>query len=142
METVLELKKKYANAIERIAMAEEVPDTSKEIIPEGILYLSHPFGGLKDNMVEAGQIANRFQKEMGTKGTIISPIHNFSWLAYREESNGYWEDIYHCLVLLSHCDGMILSGDWKKSLGCCIECLYCVEHDIPLYVEAKEKHHG
>lgn len=137
MESVVELREKYADAIEVMAHAEFVND-GENIMPEGLLYLSHPFGGLKDNMQEAAEIANRFQKEIGTNGTILSPIHNFSWLAYREEEDGYWEDIYHCLELLSHCDGMILCGDWRKSLGCCIECLYCHDHGIPIITERED----
>ena len=138
MMTVEELRNSYGNALERVSYIDDGDDEVHYRImdgmPKGLIYLSHPFGGLKDNMMEAGQIANRLQAELGTDGTILSPIHNFSWLAYREESNGYWEDIYHCLRLLSSCDGMILSGDWTKSLGCCIEYLYAIDHDIPVYI--------
>lgn len=139
METVLELKEKYADAIKRIVLVEN-GEPYKSVLPTGLVYLSHPFGGRRDNVVDAGQMAKWYQKKLGTKGTIVSPIHNFSWLSYKEEEEGYWEDIYHCLALLSRCDAMILTGDWKKSMGCCIEYLYCVDHDIPLVI-AKEKDH-
>ena len=132
MDRVAEFKKMYEGAMGRVSeMMGKVATT--DTLPTGLIYLSHPFGGLKDNMFDAGQIANRLQRELGTDGTILSPIHNFSWLAYREETSGYWEDIYHCIRLLSSCDGMILSGDWRKSQGCCIEYLYCLHNNIPVY---------
>ncbi len=132
MMDVLELSAKYGNALEVVrGMAGEGTVT---VIPRGLLYLSHPFGGLKDNMFDAGLVANRLQAKFGTTRTILSPIHNFSWLSYREEKSGYWEDIFHCLRLLSSCDGMVLTGDWKKSLGCCIEYLYALDHHIPVYI--------
>lgn len=132
MMNVAKLKERYSNAMERVS-GMTVSGTT-DSIPMGLVYLSHPFGGLKDSMFEAGQMANRLQAEIGTNGTILSPIHNFSWLAYREESNGYWEDIFHCIRLLSSCDGMILSGNWKQSFGCCIEYLYALDHKIPVYI--------
>lgn len=131
MENAMTLMKKYENAMEKVAELKNLKASTNPM--HGVLYLSHPFGGLKDNIIDTGRVANVMQERLGDKGTILSPVHNFEWLSYREETVGYWEDISHCLDLLSVCQGMILSGDWKKSLGCCIEYLYAVDHHIPIY---------
>ena len=103
--------------------------------PQGICYLSHPYGGLKDNVTRCGIFANEVQKVLGQSATIVSPIHNFSWLSYREETNkqGYWEDMVHCIRLLSMSDFMVLGEGWEESLGCCVEYVYAVNHQIPVY---------
>lgn len=103
--------------------------------PQGICYLSHPYGGLKDNVTRCGIFANKVQKVLGQSATIVSPVHNFSWLSYREETNtqGYWEDMVHCIRLLSLSDFMILGEGWEESLGCYVEYIYAVTHQIPVY---------
>lgn len=138
MEAMVELKEKYENALLEIDNAEDEIE-EENIIPTGLLYLSHPFDDANhDNNHEISKLAGRFQKEIGTKGTIVAPIHNFIGASYIEKEDEYWEEIYRCLRLLASCDGIILSGNWKESLECCIECKYCIEHHIPIYTEAEE----
>lgn len=110
-------------------------DVEGDIPDGGILYLSHPYGGLKDNVNRAGHVAFNLQKMLGNKGTVISPVHNFSWLAYREvtDDTGYWEDMVHCLDLLKVSQVLVLAEGWIYSLGCCVEYLYAKEHHIPVY---------
>ena len=131
--TVLEMG--YSNSRKvAIDCKEYVKDLALEH-PQGICYLSHPYGGLKDNVTRCGIFANEVQKVLGQSATIVSPIHNFSWLSYREETNkqGYWEDMVHCIRLLSMSDFMVLGEGWEESLGCCVEYVYAVNHQIPVY---------
>ena len=139
MKAMAELKEKYENALLEIDNAENVIE-EKNIIPTGLLYLSYPIGDANhDSNPEISELAGRFQQEIGTKGTVVSPIHNFIGSSYTEKEDGYWEEISRCLRLLDSCDGIILSGNWRKSLECCIECMYCIEHNIPIYTESDER---
>ncbi len=100
-------------------------------------YLSHPYGGRKKEKMEAEKVARAVAK-MRADLTIVSPLHNFTWMKYHK-GRKYWEDLDHCLALLENCDMMIVSGRWWESVGCCVEIGYAMALGIPICVMGKKQ---
>lgn len=91
------------------------------------IYVSHPFGGKHENILEVEQIIKDLVKA-NPEHTYISPIHTFGYL-YNDVD--YETGLRWCIELLSVCDKMYVFGDWKRSRGCTAEVLYCEMHMIP-----------
>ena len=94
---------------------------------KSIIYISHPYGGKKENEEKVKHIIQTLEKECPNY-LFISPIHSFSW-HYHETD--YQKGIEECLWLLEKCDEMWVFGDWKNSQGCNIEVEYCEKYLIP-----------
>lgn len=86
-----------------------------------VIYISHPYGGEKENEQHVAKIILRLQKQY-PKYLFVSPIHAFS---FQYHSDDYEVGIRKCLWLLYHCDEMWVYGDWKTSKGVCREILEC-----------------
>ncbi len=94
-----------------------------------LIYISHPYGGLKENKRKVEEIVQNLAKRFPLE-THISPIHAFGFL-YEEVS--YKQGMKMCLNLLDVCDYMIVFGEYKKSKGCRIEIRHARKHGIPTY---------
>lgn len=108
----------------------------------GMAYLAHPYAPLNrraeifveaikaENVEEAGDIALKIMKKY-LNLTIISPLHNYSFLEgnYEKET----EILKYDFRLLSRCDILILSGNWRNSKGCMSEYGYAKAKGIRIY---------
>lgn len=108
----------------------------------GMAYLAHPYtpivknlkaftGEIKEsNVEEMGDIAFKIMKKY-LNLTIISPLHNYSFLEgnYEKET----EILKYDFRLLSRCDILILSGNWRNSKGCMSEYGYAKAKGIRIY---------
>ena len=103
---------------------------------EKIIYISHPYGGVKDNEEKVARIIIRLQKKYPTY-LFISPIHAFSFQYHKVD---YEVGIQKCLWLLYRCDEMWVFGDWEKSKGVCREILECEKINKPysIYKDCEE----
>lgn len=134
----IEATKEETNFIEKMGKANITPKEIKTLLEAECIYLSHPYGGKKENIKKAGEYAktliqmSRVMKEEAV--TILSPIHNFTWLSYHaKETEEYEEDIKSCLVLLKRTDALVLCGSWKQSYGCRLEYLYALKLNLPIF---------
>ena len=91
-----------------------------------VIYISHPYSGLKENEEKVAEIINQLTKEYPTY-LFISPIHAFS---YAYHAVDYQKGIDMCLWLLDRCDEMWVYGNWENSKGCKMEIEYCMEYNI------------
>lgn len=108
----------------------------------GMAYLAHPYapivenlkvftGEIKEsNVEETGDIAFKIMKKYPNL-TIISPLHAYSFLEgnYEKET----EILKYDFRLLSRCDILILSGNWRNSKGCMSEYGYAKAKGIRIY---------
>ncbi len=121
---------------------EEIKTNSLPNMECGMAYLAHPYtplnrraeifvGAIKaENVEEAGDIALKIMKKY-LNLTIISPLHNYSFLEgnYEKET----EILKYDFRLLSRCDILILSGNWRNSKGCMSEYGYAKAKGIRIY---------
>lgn len=98
---------------------------------ESIVYISHPYGGEKENENKVAGIILELRKKHPDY-LFISPIHCFS---YEYQISDYETGISYCLWLLEKCDEMWVFGDWKSSKGCNMEIEYCNMHGIPYEIK-------
>jgi hypothetical protein len=80
------------------------------------VYLSHKYGGKKENFDRVTQIANRLQKEH-PEHCFISPLHAFSFLKYNDI--GYDEEIFLCedlISLMSKDDVLLVCSDISEGV--------------------------
>lgn len=134
----IEATKEETNFIEKMGKANITSKEIKTLLEAECIYLSHPYGGKEENIQKAGEYAktliqkSRIMKEEDI--TILSPIHNFTWLSYHtKETTEYEKDIKSCLVLLKRTDALVLSGPWKQSFGCRLEYLYALKLNLPIF---------
>lgn len=108
---------------------------SKIITPnyERIIYISHPFSGKKENKEEVEKITTKLAKKFPNM-LFVSPISLFG---FQYNDLTYEDGIKECLWLLSKCDTMLLTGDYKNSKGCRIEIDYCKKHNISIIGETE-----
>lgn len=99
-----------------------------------LLYVSHPYGGEKENKKAVQGIINSLKNEFGDSVAFVSPIHILGPLYYMIP---YLDGLNACLGLLGRCDGILLCGDWQHSRGCMAEYGYAIAKGIP-YVEVKQ----
>lgn len=95
------------------------------------IYVSHPFGGKHENILEVENIIKELVK-LNPDYTYISPIHTFGYLY---DAVDYETGLQWCLELLDICDKMLVFGDWKQSRGCTAEVLYAEMHMIPYEIK-------
>ena len=91
-----------------------------------VIYISHPYSGLKENEEKVANIINNLIKAYPNY-LFISPIHSFS---YAYHAVNYQIGINMCLWLLDRCDEMWVYGNWENSKGCKMEIEYCMEYNI------------
>ena len=121
---------------------EDIKTNSLPNMECGMAYLAHPYspivenlkvftGEIKEsNVEETGDIALKIMKKY-LNLTIISPLHNYSFLEgnYEKET----EILKYDFRLLSRCDILILSGNWRNSKGCMSEYGYAKAKGIRIY---------
>lgn len=96
-----------------------------------VIYLSHPYGGLKSNVELAREQIGAINDLFGSKYTYISPLLNFDGIDYSVEN--YDAQLSQCISLLSRCDGMVVPTKINESLGCLSEVGYAVMNGIPIF---------
>lgn len=108
----------------------------------GMAYLAHPYAPLNrraeifveaikaENVEEAGDIALKIMKKY-LNLTIISPLHNYSFLEGKQLRNT--KILEYDFKLLSKCTHLILSGHWRHSRGCMSEYGYAKAKGIRIY---------
>lgn len=108
----------------------------------GMAYLAHPYAPLNrraeifveaikaENVEGAGDMAYEIMQKY-TNLTIISPLHAYSFLEGKELKET--EILKYDFRLLSRCDILILSGNWRNSKGCMSEYGYAKAKGIRIY---------
>lgn len=95
---------------------------------EKLVYISHVYGGKKENKEHAEDIIIKLIKEYPDI-TFVSPIHA---LGFTYDLLTYEDGMRHCLALLDMCDEMWTIQGHDKSRGVQMEIDYCKAHRIPL----------
>lgn len=103
---------------------------------EKTVYVSHKYGGDKNNLKEVEQIIKTQQKKHPNY-MFISPLHMFSFL-YNDMS--YEDGLELCLYQLAECDEIWVTGEkWYDSTGVIKEIEYANAHKIDvLFVKNAE----
>lgn len=101
----------------------------------GMAYLAHPYASAFPdinafNLMDAGNIAFKIMRKYPNL-TIISPLHAYSFLEGKELKET--EILKYDFRLLSRCDILILSGNWRLSCGCMSEYGYAKARGIRIY---------
>lgn len=121
---------------------EDIKTNSLPNMECGMAYLAHLYAPLNrraeifveaikaENVEEAGDIALKIMKKY-LNLTIISPLHNYSFLERNYEKET--EILKYDFRLLSRCDILILSGNWRNSKGCMSEYGYAKAKGIRIY---------
>ena len=119
---------------------EDVKTNSLPNMECGMAYLAHPYTSTSHspgqytspqlNREDTGKITWRLMRRY-TNLTIISPLHAYSFLDSKNLTET--EILYYDFRLLSRCDMLILSGDWRHSLGCMSEYGYAKANGIRIY---------
>lgn len=94
---------------------------------KNVVYVSHPYGGDKENRDKVENLIQQLQQMFPTY-LFISPISAFSFLYDVTE---YQEGLNMCLWLLDKCDEMWVFGEYEDSVGCMSEIAYCQNYLIP-----------
>ena len=94
---------------------------------KNIVYVSHPYGGDENNLMIVTDLIQRLHNEHPDY-LFLSPIHAFS---HMYEYTDYQKGLDMCLWLLDQCDEAWIFGDYKNSVGCMSEVVYCINHLIP-----------
>lgn len=120
----------------------EIKSNSLPTMECGMAYLAHPYSPLNrraeifveaikaENVEGAGDMAYEIMQKY-TNLTIISPLHAYSFLEGKELKET--EILKYDFRLLSRCDILILSGNWRNSKGCMAEYGYAKAKDIRIY---------
>ena len=100
-----------------------------------IIYISHPFtGDEKANVEDSVRIA----KELVSKFPEIVFLNPLTALEHDAGICSYEVCMDHCLALLSRCDAIFMSGNWKESKGCKMGHEFCTMNGIPVFQTEEE----
>lgn len=103
----------------------------KEPTIEGqMIYVAHPYGGKEENIRRAAECLRELKK-MYPYQTLFSPLHNWGWDSYDADHQA--KPMQDCLTVLKKCDGIILCGMWRKSMGCMQEYAAACVLGIPAF---------
>lgn len=92
-----------------------------------VLFISHPFGGQYSNYKKIKNLIEMLNSYKYTgKYVFVSPVLMFVGL-YGDRT--FEEDIEACKELLDRCDGILMCGDWKNSVGCMEEYRFALDSD-------------
>lgn len=79
-----------------------------------VVYLAHPFGGKRDNVLKSIDLATELTMEN-------SDVHIFNAAHYFYQYEGVFaepEIMKRCLDMVARCDELWLAPGWKNSKGC------------------------
>ena len=93
-----------------------------------LVYMSHAFQGLQENVEEVEELTRELV-ELNPEHTFISPINCFGFMFHDTE---YEHGLRMCIDLLDRCDMMVVSGEWLNSVGVNREIDYCFQNNIPV----------
>ena len=127
LETTIKNISKYINYIININNRDRITNNTYE----DIIYISHPYLGLKDNEEKVAHIITNLQKQYPTY-LFLSPIHTFS---YDYNASSYEIGIAKCFWLLEQANKMWVFGNWINSKGCKMEIDYCKRNRIPFEIK-------
>ena len=92
-----------------------------------VLFVSHPFGGQYSNYKKIKNLIEMLNSYKYTgKYVFVSPVLMFAGL-YGNRT--FEEDIEACKEILDRCDGILMCGDWKNSVGCMEEYRFALDSD-------------
>ena len=91
-----------------------------------VLFVSHPFGGQYTNYKRIKTLVEMLNSSYTGKYVFISPVLMFAGL---DGDRNFEEDIEACKELLDRCDGILMCGDWKNSVGCMEEYRFALDSD-------------
>lgn len=119
---------------------EDIKTNSLTNMECGMAYLAHPYTSTSHspgqytspqlNREDTGKITWRLMRRY-TNLTIISPLHAYSFFEGKELKET--EILKYDFRLLSRCDILILSGNWRNSKGCMSEYGYAKAKGIRIY---------
>lgn len=93
-----------------------------------MIYIAHPFGGLKENVDAVEKIVKGLLHKH-PDCTFYSPLHATGFF-YGQLP--YLEGMKHCFEALSRCDELWIAEDWEESRGCCMEYGFAKAKGIPV----------
>ena len=95
---------------------------------EKVIYISHKFGGDKNNIEEIENIVRCLVK-IHPQYLFVSPVHAFGYLY---DDVDYDTGLDYTLWLLGKCDEVWVTGsEWSSSKGVLAEIDYCKNNGIP-----------
>ena len=84
------------------------------------IYLSHPYGGFRQNRENALALTAFYRDVLDAEGKedweIINPIEYFAQMA--EEGVDDETILMMAVALMLDCDGVLFAPGWKRSRGC------------------------
>lgn len=93
-----------------------------------VVYVAHPFGNKPSNRRKAAKIIKKLYEDCPGI-TFVSPLLAFNVPGLIVS---YIDAMDRCLKLLSKCDSLLLSGNWKDSPGCTVEAAYAKRKHIKI----------
>jgi len=93
-----------------------------------MIYVSHPYGGLKENEESADAITGKLAKIFPDM-VFVSPIH-----AVRSDykMTPYKQGLLQTIEILKRSDAIFMSPGWRKSTGCITEEKYARHRKIAI----------
>ena len=84
------------------------------------IYLSHPYGGFRENREKAAALAKMYREIWDAEGKpdweLINPLEYFAPLAEDGVDDG--TILMMAVALMMDCDGVLFAPGWKHSRGC------------------------
>lgn len=94
--------------------AEEPKERKTDVPRMKIFYVSHPYTGDEEKNRKEARDITAMLKDHYPQHIFINPLDAMRYTT----GLPYEESIKQCLEVLSICDGIIMAGDWKNSVGC------------------------
>jgi hypothetical protein len=84
------------------------------------IYLSHPYGGFRENRERAAALAKMYREIWDAEGKtdweLVNPLEYFAPLA--EDGVDDETILMLAVALMQDCDGVLFAPGWKRSRGC------------------------
>lgn len=93
---------------------EEDAKAEKDECRPKVFYVSHPFTGDESTNRRKARDVTAMLKDHHPQYIFINPLDAMRYTT----GLPYEESIKQCLELLQICDGIIMTSDWKNSVGC------------------------
>lgn len=93
-----------------------------------IVYVSHPYGGSK----QAEDDIRRICKNNAEALPDVLFIQALCVTCRDYNGERYSKDLQLLVKLESHCDAVLMAGNWERSIGCRTEYEYAARNGIPI----------